>query len=56
MYALSGVKIMQLFAGSTSAYESYSVDVNSRKLATGVYIVRLTGQSPAVNLKLVVAR
>lgn len=56
MYALSGVKIMQLFAGSTSAHESYSVDVDSRKLATGVYIVRLTGQSPAVNLKLVVAR
>jgi hypothetical protein len=56
MYTLSGVKIKQLFTGSTSAHQSYSVDVDSRKLATGVYIVRLTGQSPAVNLKLAVAR
>jgi hypothetical protein len=56
MYTLSGVKIKQLYTGSTSAHQSYSVDVDSRKLATGVYIVRLTGQSPTVNLKLAVAR
>jgi hypothetical protein len=56
MYTLSGVKIKQLFTGSTLARESYSVDVDSRKLATGVYVVRLTGQSHTVNLKLVVAR
>lgn len=56
MYTLSGVKIKQLFTGSTLARESYSVDVDSRKLAMGVYIVRLTGQSHTVNLKLVVAR
>lgn len=56
MYTLSGVKIRQLFTGSTSARESYTVDVDSRNLATGVYIVRLTGQSHAANLKLVVAR
>lgn len=56
LYTLSGVKIKQLFTGSTSARKSYSVDVDSRNLATGVYIVRLTSQSPEVNLKLVVAR
>ena len=56
MYTLSGVKIKQLFTGSTLGGESYSVDVDSRKLATGIYIVRLTAQSQAVNLKLVVAR
>ena len=56
IYTLSGVKIKQLFTGSTSAHKSYSVDVDSRNLASGIYIVRLTGQSPAVNLKLVVAK
>ena len=56
LYTLSGVKIKQLFTGSTSAHRSYSVDVNSRNLATGVYIIRLTGQSHAANIKLVVAR
>jgi len=56
MYTLSGVKIGQLYAGSTLARVSYSVDVDSRKLATGVYIIRLTGQSPSDNLKLVVTR
>jgi hypothetical protein len=56
MYTLSGVKIKRLFTGSTSAGQTYSVDVDSRKLATGVYIVRLSGQSPTANLKLVVAR
>ena len=56
MYTLAGVKIKQLFTGSTSARQSYSVYVNSRSLATGVYIVRLTGQSHAANLRLVVVR
>lgn len=56
MYTLSGVKIKQLFTGSTLARKSYSVDVDSRSLATGVYIVRLTGESNAVNLRLAVAR
>ena len=56
MYTLAGVKIKQLFTGSTLARESYSVDVDSRDLATGVYIVRLTGQSHTVNLRLAVAR
>ena len=56
MYSLSGTKIRQLFAGSTLARETYSVDVDSRNLATGVYIVRLSGQSHTSNLKLVVAR
>jgi hypothetical protein len=56
MYTLSGVKIKQLFTGSTLARQSYSVDVDSRNLATGVYLVRLTGQSHAAELKLVVAR
>jgi len=56
LYTLSGVKIRQLYTGSTMAHESYSVDVDSRTLATGVYIVRLTGQSQTANLKLVVAR
>lgn len=56
MYTLSGIKIKQLFTGSTLARETYAVDVDSRNLATGVYIVRLTGQSQIANLKLVVAR
>ena len=56
MYTLSGVKIRQLFAGKTLAGHSYSVDVDSRSFATGVYIVRLTGQSHAANLRLVVSR
>ncbi|HUQ64897.1 MAG TPA: T9SS type A sorting domain-containing protein [Flavitalea sp.] len=56
MYTLSGIKIKQLFTGSTLGRESYYVDVDSRNLATGVYIVRLTGPSHAANLKLVVAR
>jgi hypothetical protein len=56
LYTLSGVKIKQLFTGSTVARESYSIDVDSRNMATGVYIVRLTGQAHTVNLKLVVAR
>ena len=56
MYTESGTKIKQLFMGSTLAHESYSVDVNSRNLAGGVYIVRLTGQSHTANLKLVVAK
>jgi hypothetical protein len=56
MYSLSGVKIKQLFTGSTLARESYSVDMDSRNLATGVYIVRLTGETCTANLKLVVAR
>ena len=56
LYTLSGVKIRQLFTGSTSARLSYSVDVDSRDLATGMYIVRLTGQSHTVNLRLAVAR
>lgn len=56
MYTLSGVKIRQLFTGSTIARESYSVDVDSRNLATGVYILRLSGQSHTENLKLVVVR
>jgi hypothetical protein len=56
IYTLSGAKIKQLFIGRTLAFQSYYVDVNSRNLATGVYIVRLTGQSHKANLKLVVAR
>lgn len=56
LYTLSGVKIKQLFTGSTQAHRSYYVDVNSKNLATGVYIVRLTGQSHTSNLKLVVAK
>jgi hypothetical protein len=56
MYTLSGVKIKQLFTGSTLARESYSVDMDSRNLATGVYIVRLTGDTYTSNLKLVIAR
>jgi hypothetical protein len=56
MYTLTGVKIRQLFTGSTSAGASYAVDVDSRTLATGVYIIRLSGQSYKANLKLVVAR
>jgi hypothetical protein len=56
MYTLSGVKIKQLFTGKTLAGHSYSVDVDSRNLATGVYLVRLTGQSHSANLRLVVTR
>jgi hypothetical protein len=56
MYTLSGAKIKQLFTGRTLAFQSYYVDVNSRNLASGVYIVRLTGQSHSANFKLVVAR
>jgi hypothetical protein len=56
LYTLSGVKIRQLFTGSTLALESYYVDVNSRDLATGVYVVRLTGQLHTANLQLVVAK
>lgn len=56
LYTLSGAKIKQLFIGKTKANESYYVDVNGRNLATGVYIVRLTGQSHTANLKLVLAK
>lgn len=56
LHALSGVKIKQLFTGSTLANQSYYVDVNSKSLASGVYIVRLTGQAHTSNLKLVVAK
>ena len=56
MYTLSGARIGQLFTGSTQARESYYVDVNSRNLPSGVYIVRLTGQSHTANLRLVVAK
>lgn len=56
LYTLSGAKIKQLFTGSTLAHRSYYVDVNSKNLATGVYIVRLIGQSHTSNLKLVVAK
>ena len=56
MYTLSGIKISQLFTGSTLARQSYSVNVDSRNLATGVYIVRLTGKANISNLKLVVAK
>lgn len=56
LYTLSGVKINQLFTGSTLAHQSYYVDVSVKNLATGVYIVRLTGQSQTSNLKLVVAK
>jgi hypothetical protein len=56
MFSLSGIMIKFLFTGSTLGREYYSVDVDSRNLATGVYIVRLTGRSNIANLKLVVAR
>jgi hypothetical protein len=56
LYTLSGAKIRQLFTGSTLAHRSYYVDVNSKSLAAGVYIVRLTGRSHTSNLKLVVAK
>ena len=56
LYTLSGAKIRQLFAGSMLARESYYVDVNSRNLAAGIYMIRLTGESHTANLKLVVAR
>jgi hypothetical protein len=56
LYTLTGARIRQLFAGSMLARESYYVDVNSRNLATGVYMIRLTGESHTANLKLVVAK
>ena len=56
MYTLSGVKIRQLFTGSTVARASYYVDVNSRNLATGVYVVQLAGQSHSANLRLAVIK
>jgi hypothetical protein len=56
LYTLSGSKVKQLFTGSTLAGQPYYVDVNSRNLAAGVYIVRLTGQSHTSNLRLVVAK
>jgi hypothetical protein len=56
LYTLSGVKIKQLFTGRTLARELHSIDVDSKSLSTGVYIVRLTGQSHTANLRLVVAR
>lgn len=56
MYTLSGIKIRRLFTGSTLAHQYYSVNVDSRNLATGVYIVRLTGKANISNLKLVVAK
>lgn len=56
LFTLSGTKIKQLFTGSTLANRPYAVDVNSKNLANGVYIVRLTGQSYSSNLKLVVAK
>jgi hypothetical protein len=56
LYTISGAKIKQLFTGSTMAHRSYFVDVNSKNLATGVYIVQLTSESHKSNLKLVVAK
>lgn len=56
LYSLSGAKIRQLFTGNTLANRSYYVDVNSKNLAAGVYLVRLTGQSHTANLKLAVAK
>lgn len=56
LYTLSGVKIKQLFAGSTIANQSRYVDLNTKTLASGVYVVRLTGQSYSSNLKLAVAK
>ena len=56
LYTLSGAKIKQLFTGSTRAHQPYYVDVNSKTLASGVYIVRLSGPSHTANLKLVFAK
>jgi len=56
LYSSSGAKLRQLFTGNTLAHRSYFVDFNSKNLAAGVYIVRLTGQSYSSNLKLVVAK
>ena len=56
LYTLSGVKIKQLFTGNMVVNRSYSVDVAVKNFASGVYIVRLTGQSQTSNLKLVVAK
>jgi hypothetical protein len=56
LYTLSGAKIKQLFTGNMAVNRSYSVDVDVKNLASGVYVVRLTGQSQTSNLKLVVAK
>lgn len=56
LYSSSGTKLKQLFTGNTLAHRPYYVDFNSKNLANGVYIVRLTGQSYTSNLKLVVAK
>ena len=56
LFTVSGAKVRRLFSGSTVAHQSYYVDVNSRDLAAGVYMVRLTGQSHSANMKLVVAK
>jgi hypothetical protein len=56
IYTLSGARIKQLFTGPTLARKTYSVDVDSRSLASGAYIVRLVGESHKANLKLVVAK
>jgi hypothetical protein len=56
LYTLSGVKIQQLFTGSTLAQRPYYVDVSVKHLATGIYIVRLAGRSQTSNLKLAVAK
>lgn len=56
LFTLSGTKVRQLFTGSTLANRPYAVDVNSKNLASGVYIVKLTGQLHTSNLKLVVSK
>lgn len=56
LYSTSGIKLKQLFTGNTLANRPYYVDFNSKSLANGVYIVRLTGQSYTSNLKLVVTK
>ena len=56
LFNVSGAKVRQLFSGSTVANKPYYVDVNSRTLAAGVYMVRLTGQAHSANLRLVVAK
>jgi hypothetical protein len=56
LYSLSGTKVRQLFFGGTQASASYYVDVDSRSLPGGVYFVRLSGNAPIANLKLVVAK
>ena len=56
LYTLSGAKVKQLFTGNTVENRSNYVDVNIKSLASGVYIVRLTGQSHTSNIKLVVAK